>query len=54
MEEAEKLAISAPVRAARAFYTFLLMDNWGDTPIVDYTCLEKIVLTRLIVHHVPK
>ncbi len=37
MEEAEKLAISAPVRAARAFYTFLLMDNWGDTPIVDYT-----------------
>lgn len=29
-------SIAAPVRAARAFYTFLLMDNWGDTPIIDY------------------
>lgn len=28
--------VSNPVRAARAFYTFLLMDNFGDTPIVDY------------------
>ena len=28
--------ISNPVRAARAFYTFLLMDNFGDAPIVDY------------------
>lgn len=27
---------SAPVRAARAFYTFLLMDHWGDTPIIDH------------------
>ena len=27
---------SSTVRAARAFYTFLLMDNFGDTPIVDY------------------
>ena len=27
--------LSAPVRAARAFYTFLFMDNFGDTPIAD-------------------
>ena len=26
----------APVRAARAFYTFLLMEHWGDTPIIDH------------------
>ena len=39
MEETEKVTISAPVRAARAFYTFLLMDNWGDTPIIDYTLI---------------
>lgn len=31
---------SNPVRAARAFYTFLLMDNFGDTPIVDYKLTE--------------
>lgn len=35
----EDVAISAPVRAARAFYTFVLMDNWGDTPIIDYRLL---------------
>lgn len=29
------VALSAPVRAARAFYTFLFMDNFGDTPIAD-------------------
>lgn len=33
--------ISAPVRAARAFYTFLLMDNFGDTPIVDYRLFDE-------------
>lgn len=32
--------ISNPVRAARAFYTFLLMDNFGDAPIVDYTITD--------------
>ncbi|MDO4164408.1 MAG: RagB/SusD family nutrient uptake outer membrane protein [Bacteroides sp.] len=32
--------VSAPIRAARAFYTFILMDNWGDTPIIDYTLLS--------------
>lgn len=36
----EDVAVSAPVRAARAFYTFVLMDNWGDTPIIDYRLLE--------------
>lgn len=35
----EDVAVSAPVRAARAFYTFVLMDNWGDTPIIDYCLL---------------
>ena len=29
------------IRAARAFYTFLLMDNWGDTPIIDYKVLDN-------------
>lgn len=36
----ENPEIAAPVRAARAFYTFILMDNWGDTPIIDYTLFE--------------
>ena len=35
----DNVSVSAPVRAARAFYTFLLMDNWGDTPIIDYHLL---------------
>ncbi len=38
-EEEENISITAPIRAARAFYTFLLMDNWGDTPIIDYKLL---------------
>ncbi len=37
---------SAPVRAARAFYTFLLMDNWGDTPIIDRVLDEDEQLDR--------
>lgn len=37
----ENTTVSAPVRAARAFYTFLLMDNWGDTPIIDYRLLDE-------------
>jgi hypothetical protein len=36
----ENTTVSAPVRAARAFYTFMLMDNWGDTPIIDYRLLD--------------
>ena len=38
--------ILAPVRAARAFYTFLLMDNWGDTPIIDHVLGDNEVLDR--------
>lgn len=38
-EGEENVSISAPIRAVRAFYTFLLMDNWGDTPIIDYKVL---------------
>lgn len=40
-EEEENVSITAPIRAARAFYTFLLMDNWGDTPIIDYKVLDN-------------
>ena len=37
---------SAPVRAARAFYTFLLMDNWGDAPIIDRVVDEDEQIDR--------
>lgn len=40
-ESEENVSIAAPIRAVRAFYTFLLMDNWGDTPIIDYKLLEN-------------
>lgn len=40
-EGEENVSISAPIRAVRAFYTFLLMDNWGDTPIIDYKVLDN-------------
>lgn len=42
----EDALLSAPVRAARAFYTFLLMDNWGDTPIIDHLPEEDELLVR--------
>ena len=42
-EEEENVSITAPIRAARAFYTFLLMDNWGDTPIIDYKVLDNSI-----------
>lgn len=38
--------ILAPVRAARAFYTFVLMDNWGDTPIIDHVLADDEQLDR--------
>lgn len=38
---------AAPVRAARAFLTFLLMDNWGDTPIIDRIMDEDEPIERL-------
>lgn len=37
---------SAPVRACRAFYTFLLMEHWGDTPIIDHILEETEALER--------
>lgn len=42
LEEGEDQAsLTAPLRAVRAFYTFLLMDNWGDTPIIDYKVVDN-------------
>lgn len=38
-EGEDNVSVTAPIRAVRAFYTFLLMDNWGDTPIIDYKVL---------------
>lgn len=40
-DDKDKASIIAQLRAARAFYTFLLMDNWGDTPIIDYKKLNS-------------
>lgn len=37
---------AAPVRAVRAFYTFLLMDHWGDTPIIDHVLDEEEAVER--------
>lgn len=34
MDAEENPMECAQLRAARAFYTFLLMDNWGDAPII--------------------
>ena len=36
----------APVRAARAFYTFMIMDHWGDTPILDHLLEDGEVINR--------
>ncbi len=40
------ITATATLRAARAFYTFLLMDNWGDTPIIDHALQDDEVLDR--------
>lgn len=40
-EGEDQASLTAPLRAVRAFYTFLLMDNWGDTPIIDYKILDS-------------
>ena len=37
---------AATLRAARAFYTFLLMDHWGDTPILDHIVGENEAIAR--------
>lgn len=40
-EGEDQASLTAPLRAVRAFYTFLLMDNWGDTPIIDYKVVDN-------------
>ncbi len=37
---------AAPLRAARAYYTFILMDYWGDTPIIDHLLDEDEAIDR--------
>lgn len=34
---------AAPLRAVRAFYHFILMDQWGDTPILDHVVKGEII-----------
>lgn len=41
-----KDAIVAPVRAARAFYTFMMMDMYGDVPILDHTPEDDEAIER--------
>ena len=36
----------APLRAARAFYHFMIMDHWGDTPIIDHLLGEIEAVDR--------
>ncbi len=35
-----------PVRAVRAFYHFMIMDHWGDTPILDHLLEDDEVIDR--------
>ncbi|MGQ1889208.1 RagB/SusD family nutrient uptake outer membrane protein [Thermophagus sp. OGC60D27] len=42
----EEAVISAPVRAIRAFYHFILMDSYGDVPILDHILEEDELLAR--------
>lgn len=41
-----KDAIVAPVRAIRAFYHFMMMDLYGDVPLLDHTPAEGEVIDR--------
>lgn len=36
----------APVRAVRAFYHFMIMDHWGDTPIIDHLLADDEKIDR--------
>lgn len=36
----------APVRAVRAFYHFMIMDHWGDTPIIDHLLADDERIDR--------
>lgn len=38
--------MKAPARAIRAYYTWILMDNYGDTPILDKVQAEGAVVPR--------
>ena len=38
--------MKAPARAIRAYYTWILMDNYGDTPILDKVQAEGSVVSR--------
>lgn len=44
-ENAEPTDI-APARAMRAFFTFIIMDAWGDVPILDYLPLTNEEVVR--------
>lgn len=42
----EESVLAAPLRAVRAFYTFVLMDQWGDVPVLDHMIAEDEVVNR--------
>ena len=42
-EDAPELA---PVRAVRAFYHFMIMEHWGDTPIIDHLLEDDEAIQR--------
>ena len=42
----EETPAAARLRAARAFYHFLLMDQWGDTPILNHVLEEDEAIDR--------
>ncbi len=42
----EESAATAPIRAVRAFYHFILMDSYGDVPILDHILNEDEALDR--------
>lgn len=44
--EDQKDPIIAPVRAIRAFYHFLLMDMYGDVPLLDHAVAEGEIIER--------
>ena len=43
----EETAATAPIRVARAFYHFILMDSYGDVPILDHVLEADEVLVRV-------
>ena len=45
-EDVENNTTIAPVRAIRAFYHFMMMDLYGDVPLLDHTPAEGEVIER--------